>query len=80
MGFSSNLTREVTTNASQGSTKRRRSLGDSDTAVNGVDQDEDSEDRVDLPPKLPNGNYKCSHLCRDRQRLDSFVPNVVTVP
>lgn len=80
MEFSSNITKEVATVAGQVSTKRRRSFDDSDTAVNGVDQDEDSVDRLDWPTKLPNGNYKCSHSCRDRQKLDSFVPNVLTVP
>jgi hypothetical protein len=80
MGFSSNLAKEAVTDVGQVSPKRRRSLGHSDITVKGLDQDEDSVDRLDSPTKLPNGNYKCSHLCRNREKLDSLVVNMLTAP
>jgi hypothetical protein len=53
--------------------KRKRTLEDqfSDIEVDDLELDEDDLkelDRLESPEKLPNGNYRCNHLCKDRKR------------
>jgi len=30
-------------------------------------------ERIESPVKLPNGNYRCNHSCRDRMKYESLL-------
>jgi translation initiation factor 2 beta subunit (eIF-2beta)/eIF-5 len=53
-----------------GSRKRKNTFEDSfsDIEIDDLDLDEDDLkqlERIESPNKLPNGNYKCNHRCKD---------------
>ena len=56
-----------------GTRKRKNTFEDSfsDIEIDDLDLDEDDLkqlERIESPNKLPNGNYKCNHLCKDRTK------------
>jgi hypothetical protein len=53
--------------------KRKSTLEDSfsDIEIDDLELDEDDFkqlERIESPNKLPNGNYKCNHLCKDKTK------------
>jgi hypothetical protein len=53
--------------------KRKNTFEDSfsDIEIDDLDLDEDDFkqlERIESPNKLPNGNYKCNHLCKDKTK------------
>lgn len=62
--------------------KRKRTLEDqfSDIEFDDLELDEDDLkelDRLESPARLPNGNYRCNHLCKDRKGLYPLVVAVL---
>lgn len=62
--------------------KRKNTFEDgfSDIEIDDLDLDEDDLEqleRIESPNKLPNGNYKCNHLCKDKTKLLPFL-NLLT--
>jgi hypothetical protein len=56
-----------------GSRKRKNTFEDSfsDIEIDDLDLDEDDLkqlEQIESPNKLPNGKYKCNHLCKDRTK------------
>jgi hypothetical protein len=59
-----------------GKRKRKGTFEDgfSDIEIDDFELDEDDLkelQRIESPEKLPNGNYRCNHLCKDRMKYES---------